>query len=204
MEMNNLSERAREDFELICKALEEDNQFAYSQLLERYRDKIFHTMYKMVKNTEDADDLTIETFGKAFHKLASYTPNFAFSTWLFRIATNNCIDFIRKQKMQTLSIDEPVNKNGELSFMFSMESNFLNPEDKVIQQQKSKILKSLLGRLNEKYRLMLEYRYFDELSYQEISEKMDLPLGTVKVQLFRAKEQLSELIKSDKSGISKI
>jgi RNA polymerase sigma factor (sigma-70 family) len=203
MELNNLSERAKEDYSLICKALEDDNQIAYSQLLERYRDIIFHTMYKMVKNNDDAHDLTIEAFGKAFNKLANYTPNFAFSTWLFRIATNNCIDFIRKQKLQTLSLDEPIEENGELISMFSLESDFLNPEDKVIQQQKSKILKSLLSKLSEKYRLMLEFRYFDELSYQEIAEKMDLPLGTVKVQLFRAKEQLSELLKTDKSGISK-
>lgn len=201
MEMNNLSDRALEDYQLVCKAVEEDNQAAYTILMERYRDSIYHTMLKMVRNHDDAEDLTIEAFGKAFRKLASYTPSYAFSTWLFKIATNNCIDFIRKQRMKTLSIDEPMQEDGSVDFSFNLKSNSLDPEERYIRQQRRKIMRELMEKLNEKYRQMIELRYFEELSYQEISEKLELPIGTVKAQLFRAKELLLEIMKSSEAGL---
>jgi len=201
MEMNNLSDRALEDYQLICKAVEDDNQAAYTILMERYRDSIYHTMLKMVRNHDDAEDLTIEAFGKAFRKLASYTPSYAFSTWLFKIATNNCIDFIRKQRMKTLSIDEPMQEDGSADFSFNLKSNSLDPEERYIRQQRRKIMRDLMEKLSEKYRQMIELRYFEELSYQEISEKLELPIGTVKAQLFRAKELLLDIMKLNKAGL---
>ncbi len=199
MEMNNLSERALDDFRLVLRAVEQDDQTAYSELMHRYRDSIYHTMLKMVRNHDDAEDLTIEAFGKAFFKLASYTPSYAFSTWLFKIATNNCIDFIRRQRLKTLSIDEPSEKEGK-DFTDSLRAVSLNPEERYIRQQRQKIMRELMDKLNEKYRIMIELRYFEELSYQEISEKLDLPIGTVKAQLFRAKELLMEILKGSQSG----
>ena len=107
MELNsNLSPKAQVDFELVVRARENNDEKAYAELMTKYRDSIFYMMLKMVKNQDDADDLTIEAFGKAFNRLHQYTPNYAFSTWLFRIATNNCIDFIRKKKMITFSMVE--------------------------------------------------------------------------------------------------
>ena len=201
MEMNNLSDKALEDIQLICKAVEQDNQAAYSTLMDRYRDSIYHTMLKMVRNHDDAEDLTIEAFGKAFHKLSSYTPSFAFSTWLFKIATNNCIDFIRKKRMKTFSIDGTTQEDGVEDFTFMLKANSLNPEESYILEQRSKFLKMMMEKLNDKYRQMIELRYFEELSYQEISEKLELPIGTVKAQLFRAKELLLEIFKSSESGL---
>jgi RNA polymerase sigma factor (sigma-70 family) len=201
MEMNNLSDKALEDIQLICKAVEQDNQAAYSILMDRYRDSIYHTMLKMVRNHDDAEDLTIEAFGKAFHKLSSYTPTFAFSTWLFKIATNNCIDFIRKKRMKTFSIDGTIQEDGVEDFTFMLKANSLNPEESYILEQRSKFLKMMMEKLNDKYRQMIELRYFEELSYQEISEKLELPIGTVKAQLFRAKELLLEIFKSSEGGL---
>jgi RNA polymerase sigma-70 factor (ECF subfamily) len=199
--MNNLSEKALEDYQLVRKALDEDNQLAYSILMDRYRDSIYHTMLKMISNQDDAEDLTIEAFGKAFLKLNSYTPSYAFSTWLFKIATNNCIDFIRKKKMNTTSIDHTFNENGESFLSNIIREKAQNPEEKFILEQRKIVMREMLDKMNEKYRQMIEMRYYDELSYQEISEKMDLPVGTVKAQLFRAREQLMELFKTIKPKI---
>ena len=195
MEMNNLSDRASEDYELVKNALSNSNQ-AYTLLMERYRDSIFHTMLKMVRNHEDAEDLTIEAFGKAFQKLPTYSPSFAFSTWLFKIATNNCIDFIRKQRMKITSIDEPTNEDSDVNFGRLLKANSLNPEEHYMMEQRSRVLRNMMDKLKGNYRQMIEMRYFDEMSYQEISEKMNLPIGTVKAQLFRAKELLMEIFKS--------
>lgn len=191
---DNLSERALQDYELVSQAISDNNQLAYAELLQRYRDSIYHTMFKMVHNHDDAEDLTIEAFGKAFRKLASYTPNYAFSTWLFKIATNNGIDFLRKKRLKMLSIDDPLEKDGEQDFSNNLLSNSLDPEERYIRQQRKHIMRTLLSKLTDKYRVMIELRYFEELSYQEISEQLDLPIGTVKAQLFRAKELLFDVL----------
>src|SRR6056297_1364012 len=106
MDINpNLSNKAKYDFKLVKLAISGDEQ-AYAELMDRYRDAIFYMLLKMVSNKNDAEDLTIEAFGKAFKSIEQYTPKYAFSTWLFKIATNNCIDFIRKQKANLVSIDQ--------------------------------------------------------------------------------------------------
>jgi len=200
MEINNLSDRATEDYELVKSALNNNNN-AYSVLMGRYRDSIFHTMLKMVRNNEDAEDLTIEAFGKAFQKLPSYSPSFAFSTWLFKIATNNCIDFIRKQRVKVTSIDEPVKEDSDENFGRLLKANSLNPEEHYMMEQRGRILRNMLDKLKGNYRQMIEMRYFDEMSYQEISEKLNLPIGTVKAHLFRAKELLIEIFKSSEEKL---
>jgi len=190
----NLSDRALEDYELVCKAVDDNNQLAYAELLDRYRDSIYHTMFKMVHNHDDAEDLTIEAFGKAFRKLYTYTPNFAFSTWLFKIATNNGIDFLRKKRLKMLSIDDPLEKNGDQDFSNNLKSSTLDPEERYIRQQRKHIMRTLLNKLTDKYRIMIELRFFEELSYQEIADELKLPIGTVKAQLFRAKELLFDVL----------
>src|ERR1051326_170159 len=119
MEVNpNFSARAKEDYELVQLAVNGGDQRAYAKLMSRYKDTIFFTVFKMVHNRDDADDLTIEAFGKAFNNLAKYSPEFAFSTWLFKIAINNSIDFIRKKRLETLSLDVPIStdKGDELTY----------------------------------------------------------------------------------------
>jgi RNA polymerase sigma factor (sigma-70 family) len=191
----NLSERALEDYEYVKQAVEGD-QKAYTFLMGRYRNAIYHMMFRMIANKEDADDLTQEAFGKAFNKLSSYAPRYAFSTWLFKIASNNCIDHIRKKRLILLSIDETIESEGGQSFSNNLKSNSLDPEQKFIQQQRVKLMRTLMGQLSEKYRLMIELRFFEELSYEEIAEELEIPLGTVKAQLFRAKEILYSLMQT--------
>lgn len=201
--MKNLSEKAKQDYILVCKALETNDQTAYASLMARYRDSIYHTMYKMVHNRDDADDLTMEAFAKAFKKLDTYVPNYAFSTWLFKIATNNGIDFIRKKRIKMLSIDSPIGKDSGQDFSNNIKSNALGPEEVYIRRQRKKIMLELLNKLSDKYRIIIELRYFKEFSYQEIAEELSLPLGTVKAQLFRAKDLLYDVLKNSEVGENK-
>lgn len=192
---NNLSVRGKEDYEFVLRAIDGD-QKAYSTLLERYRNSVYHMMLKMVNNREDADDLTLEAFGKAFNKLPSYAPRYAFSTWLFKIAINNCIDYIRKKRLNLLSIDDPIEPNGDHDYSNNLKAGTLDPEEQFIRGQRVLLMRKVLSKLSVKYRLMIELRFFEELSYDEIAKELDIPLGTVKAQLFRAKEILYNLLQS--------
>ena len=163
--------------------------------MDKYKDPIYFMLLKMVNNNDDAEDLTLEAFGKAFNRLNQYTPNFAFSTWLFKIATNNCIDFLRKKKKNVMSIDNRVsNKDGE-EYMFEIKSEGMTPEQIAMNDQKIQLMRQYVKKLKPRYQTLVEMRYFKELSYDEISEEMKLPLGTVKAQLFRAREFLYNIMK---------
>jgi RNA polymerase sigma-70 factor (ECF subfamily) len=200
MEVNNLSSKAEYDYKLVQLAISEGDQKAYAELLDRYRDSVYFMLLKMVSNKDDADDLTIEAFGKAFNKLHQYAPHYAFSTWLFKIATNNCIDFIRKKKMNVYSLDKPFeNSDGEISL--EVKSSILDPEENMIKKQKVVHLRAVVEKLKPRYRTLVELRYFQELSYEEIAEQLDLPLGTVKAQLFRAREFLFNMMKNTEGKI---
>jgi len=193
MEINsNFTENAKNDFHLVVKARGGD-QKAYADLMQRYKDSIYFMVLKMVNNREDAMDLTVETFAKAFEKLDKYQPDFAFSTWLFRVATNNCIDFIRKKKLNTTSIHGMTNEDGEEK-QLEIKSDALNPEESSIKKQQTIELRLLIDSLPSRYRNLITLRYFDELSYEEIAVQLDLPLGTVKAQLFRARFLLGNII----------
>lgn len=201
MALNNdnisLSTKAVYDINLINKAVSNGDEAAYAELMSRYREAVYFMLLKMVNNKHDAEDLTIEAFGKAFMKLPNYTASYSFSTWLFKIATNNCIDFIRRKKMGNFSIDKPLSGSESDSSSFELKALTDNPEDSVIKKQKSLIIKTWIGNLKPSYRELIELRYFQELSYEEIVDKTGLPLGTVKAQLYRAKELLTEIMKSN-------
>ena len=200
VEGEHLSDKAQHDLALVKLAIE-GKQNAYAELMDRYRESIYFMMLKMVKNQDDADDLTIEAFGKAFSRLEQYSPSFAFSTWLFKIASNNCIDFIRKKRISVTSMDTGrTTDDGEVIF-FDAKATTLNPEETIIQNQKIKLMRNLVSKLKPRYRELIEKRYFEELSYEEIAEELNLPLGTVKAQLFRAREFLANLINKTKETI---
>jgi RNA polymerase sigma-70 factor (ECF subfamily) len=188
-----LTQKALNDFELVERA-KDGCQQSYSLLLERHKSSIYHLMLRMTNDREDAYDLTMEAFGKAFTRMGSYVPNYAFSTWLYKIAVNNCIDHVRKKRLTVLSIDERMDEEGQQDYSSTLHATGLNPEEAVIREQRIGLMRQVLGRLNEKYRIMIELRYFQELSYDEIATELDIPLGTVKAQLFRAKELLLDLL----------
>lgn len=185
-----LSEKARQDYELVKTALQ-GNEKAFARLLNRYKDAIYFMLLKMVNNRSDAEDLTLEAFGKAFKNLHQYSPTYAFSTWLFKIASNNCIDFLRKKKGVNVPIEKEDSENSEA---VKLKSKELNPEERFIRQQKAILLRNVVRKLKPHYRLLVEYRYFREFSYEEIAKELDLPLGTVKAQLFRARDMLFKMI----------
>ena len=200
VEFEHLSDKAKQDLVLVEQA-KKGKQAAYAELMDRYRDSIYFTMLKMVKNTDDADDLTIEAFGKAFNRLEQYSPSFAFSTWLFKIASNNSIDFIRKKRIQVTSMDSGFSNSDGESIQIDARSTGLNPEETIIQGQRIDHMRLLVSKLKPKYRELVEKRYFEEMSYEEIAEEMNLPLGTVKAQLFRARDFLASMIDKTKETI---
>ena len=193
--MPHLSEKAKKDYELVQRATKGKDQQAFSDLMEKYKDPIYYMLLKMVNNNDDAEDLTLEAFGKAFNKLNQYTPNFAFSTWLFKIATNNCIDFLRKKKKNVMSIDNRVSNNDGDEFMFEIKSDGMTPEEITVNEQKIQLIRKYVKKLKPRYQILVEMRYFKEMSYEEISIELNLPLGTVKAQLFRAREFLYNIMK---------
>ena len=186
-----LSDKAQYDLRLVNLAIDGDER-AYAELMNRYRDSIYYMLLKMVNNPSDADDLTIEAFGKAFKNIQLYTPNFAFSTWLFRIATNNCIDFIRKKKSAPTAIDQQQDEQDDPAA--NLQSELPGPEEEMMQQQKIKHLSHVVSQLKPKYRQLIELRFYKEYSYEEIANELNLPLGTVKAQIFRAKELLYNIL----------
>ncbi|MDG0973404.1 MAG: sigma-70 family RNA polymerase sigma factor [Crocinitomicaceae bacterium] len=196
----HLSDKGKKDLGLVEKAKNGD-QAAFAELMDRYRESVYFMLLKMIKNSDDAEDLTIEAFGKAFNRLEQYSPSYAFSTWLFKIASNNCIDFIRKKRVYLTSMDHAyANSDGD-SVRIDVESNTLDPEEEIIKDQKVKMMRLVVSKLKPRYRELIEKRYFQELSYEEIAQEMDLPLGTVKAQLFRARDFLANMMKNTKDSI---
>jgi len=193
-----LTEKGQRDYKLIQLALNNGDQHAYAELMHHYRDSLYFTMLKMTGDQHDADDLTIEAFGKAFKNLRQYTSEYAFSTWLFKIATNNCIDFMRKKNKGNFAINTPV-ADDELSVQVKNPS--LDPEEQFIKEQKIHLMREVVQRLKPHYKKLIEMRYFKEYSYEEISQELGLPLGTVKAQLFRSREFLFNILKNSKEKI---
>src|SRR4249920_1902181 len=194
------SEKAMEDFRLIDKAVGGDEK-SYAKLLQRYRRPVYHVILKMVRNVDDAEDLTMESFAKAFRSLHRFKKDFTFSTWLFRIATNNTIDFIRKKKLNTLSIENTYTDDNGESVSIDIEDANLNPQEEAIKAQKEELIQIFVDKLPAKYQKLVRLRYFHELSYEEIAKELEAPLGTVKAQLHRARELMYELVKNKKEHI---
>jgi len=184
---NGLSDKARNDL-LLVELAKSGSEKAFSSLLNRYRDSLYFMLLKMVNNASDAEDLTIEAFGKAFRSLDSFTPDYAFSTWLFKIATNNCIDFIRKKQISPTPIDQLQEDLEHITV--SLQSDMPDPEETLINDQKIAVLRDIVNQLKPRYRNLIELRYYKEYSYEEISTELKLPIGTVKAQLYRAKSLL--------------
>lgn len=192
-----LSSKAKEDMVLIKQAVEGDEK-AYEKLMNRYKKSVYFMLLKMTQNKDDAEDLTMESFAKAFKSLHKFNPQYAFSTWLFRIASNNCIDFIRKNKMRTFSINTPVETDNGTIDNFDLPDNLELPDDYANRMDKAKFLQSVIDQLPKTYSTLVKLRYYEELSYEEIAEIIGVPIGTVKAQLHRARELLYKALAKQK------
>jgi len=193
----NASESSLEDDALVKKAIGGDES-AYTQIVNKYERALYFHILKMIKDREQVEDLVQETFVKAFDNLNTYSTNYAFSTWLYRIATNHTIDYLRKKKLKTLSINEPVKtKEGDMEMQLPDET--ASTDRSIIQKQRQKIVQKAIDELPEKYRRVIEMRHMEEKSYQEIADVLDLPLGTVKAHIFRARELLYKALKDKRS-----
>lgn len=183
----------KDDIELVRKAKQGD-RVAYDKLVVLYKDVVFSIVFRMVRNKQEAEDLTQEAFIKAFKSLASFNEDYAFSTWLFKIATNNCIDFFRKRKLKTYSMDETIKyKDDEIRQEYAAPDP--NVEYELVANERTLIIRKAIEALPEKYRIVIELRHQKEHSYEQIAEDLELPLGTVKARIFRAREMLNKSLK---------
>jgi len=186
-------ESKNEDSKLIRLALKGD-QSSFARLRQKYHDAIYNLIYRMIREKDEVEDLTQEAFIKAFASLASFNDEYAFSTWLYKIATNNCIDYIRRKKLHTFSIDKPI-ESKESDFSFELPDSSNEPDQEMIATQKRKLLEDAINSLPPKYRQVIVMRHQEELEYQEIAQILKLPLGTVKAHIFRAREMLYKYLR---------
>ncbi len=192
-EKKNAEEKRAEDQQLIQRARKGD-QKAFEALLNKYKNLVYHVMMRMVRNPQEAEDLSQEAFIKAFNALNSFNEEYAFSTWLMKIATNNCIDFLRKKKLRTYSIDEPIQYKEE-QVQMELPDQEPTPEKQLLSDERSKMIDEAIESLPPRYRYVIVLRHKEEKSYEEIADILKLPLGTVKARIFRAREMLNKHIK---------
>ncbi|SHI94182.1 RNA polymerase sigma-70 factor, ECF subfamily [Mesonia phycicola] len=163
------------------------NQIAYKYLLDYYWNQVYSFQLNKTKDEYEAEEITIQTFSKAFDKLNTYNENYNFKTWLITISKNIHIDLIRKKHIETTQVDKKTEK------IFVDETP--TAEDQLIIDQNLSILLNLIKKLKPHYQEVIQLRYFQEFSYKEISEKINEPINNVKVRLLRAKKLLAEIIK---------
>lgn len=168
------------------------DQVAFTFLLDFYWNEVYAFMLKRTENETDAEDITIETFSKAFDKLATYNPEFQFNTWLIAIAKNVHIDILRKKK-SSLFVEITDEEDYQA---YNIADTTPSAEDKLITEQNLSQLLQYIKELKPHYQEVIQLRYFQEMSYQEIANQLDEPLSNVKVKILRAKKLLAEIIQN--------
>jgi len=183
----------KEDTALVKKAKDGDGK-AYDALILLYKDAVYGIIYRMVHNKQEAEDLTQEAFIKAYNSIRSFNEEYAFSTWLFKIATNNCIDFFRKRKLKTHSMEQNIRyKDGEIKQEYADKERTADKD--LLATEKTQLIFEAIDQLPEKYKTAIVLRHHEEKSYEEIAQILGLPLGTVKARIFRAREMLKKSLK---------
>jgi RNA polymerase sigma-70 factor (ECF subfamily) len=178
---------------LIEKALAGDQE-AFTQLLKRHKRLAYQLAVGIVKNPTLADDLVQESFIKAFAALDRYNPQYAFTTWLCKIVTNHCLDHLRRKKIQACSLDEPIEgRGGPIRREIADWSR--NPEWLLLRKQRTLSIDQAIDSLPDRYRRVIVLRHKEDRSYEDIADILNIPLGTVKAQIFRARELLKKKLK---------
>ncbi|MBO7101070.1 MAG: sigma-70 family RNA polymerase sigma factor [Bacteroidales bacterium] len=195
------TDRLQHDYQLVCAARDHGSHKAYADLMATYREPLYLLLLRMTHNTTVADDLTIETFGKAFLQLHRYAPTSTFSSWLYTIGINTYIDSLRRNHLETVPLSSTRRDNEGDFIEYQIPSNQPNPEESLIRMQRDETLKQLVDQLKEPYRRIIHMRYYEDLSYEEIAQQLNLPLGTVKVRLLRAKNLLAAVVEKNRVEI---
>lgn len=186
-----------EDRDLVVRALE-GSESAYRELLERFRRPLFSLIYRMVGDREVAEDLAQESFVKAFNNLDTYNPSYRFSSWLFKIANNHAIDYLRRARLQTVSIHGSPHASDpqrEAGTRIVLEASGETPEQEVLALELGSEIEAAISQLRAEYRTVVILRHVENRPYEEIAEIMDVPIGTVKTFLHRARTELREALK---------
>ena len=195
------TERMQRDYQLVCDARDRGNHRAYADLMDTYREPLYLLLLRMTHNTTMASDLTVDTFSKAFCQLHRYAPTGSFSSWLFSIGVNTYIDYLRRRRMDTVSLNS-MQRNGDGEFIeYQIPSNQPNPEESMMRKERNNALREVVQALKQPYRQIVEMRYYDELSYEQIAEQLDIPIGTVKIRLLRAKNLMQAIVNTKKSAL---
>ena len=181
-----------QDDQMVVLAVKGDEK-AYSKLTQKYQKPLYFHVSKMIRDPDFAEDLVQDIFLKAFKSLKNYKNDHAFSTWLYRIARNHTIDYLRKKKIETLSIHVDDYDESHASIQIADESSFT--DQPIIRRERRNKVYEAIYQLPEKYRDIIIKRHIEEKSYQEIAAEIDIPLGTVKAHLFRARELLYKYMK---------
>jgi len=180
---------------LLVERCKQGDEMAYTQLVGKYRNAVYNLCRKMVRNAEEAHDLTQEAFVKTFRSLDRYNPVYAFSSWLFKITSNLCIDYIRKQRMKMLSIDDPV-EGEEGPITRDLLDPGTTPDRESEKTELREAIRAAIQELPQHYRVILLLRHQEQLSYDEIAARLEIPLGTVKARIHRAREGLKSHLKA--------
>ncbi|MEE8486565.1 MAG: sigma-70 family RNA polymerase sigma factor [Gemmatimonadota bacterium] len=177
------------------------NERAARELVNRFQRPVFSIIYRMVRDREKAEDLAQETFVRTFNNLDRYDRSYKFSSWLFKIAYNLTVDHLRRKVIKTISIHgspDAVTADQQEATSVTLESTEEAPDARLESLELADQLESAIGKLRQEYRTAIILRHVEGRAYEEIAEIMDIPLGTVKTYIFRARRQLRQEL----SGIS--
>jgi RNA polymerase sigma-70 factor (ECF subfamily) len=186
-----------DDKELVVRAIDND-EAAYRELLERFRRPVFSLIYRMIGDREQAEDLAQESFVKAFNNLDSYNPSYRFSSWLFKIANNHAIDHLRRARLSTVSIHgspHAASTDREEETRIVLEAHDETPEQEIMALELGGEIEEAIARLRPEYRTAVILRHIESRPYEEIAEIMDVPIGTVKTFLHRARSELRDALR---------
>jgi len=185
--------RAKEDAVLVKRAAGGD-EAAFKSLIRRYKNPVAQIVYKLVRDRNQIEDLAQEIFIKAYQHLGDFDFEHQFASWLFKITNNHCIDYIRKKRLRVYSIDDQLKtEDGEIGY--EIPDSTYEPDLNLLREQKSRLIRQTIESLPKKYREVIVLRHQEELSYEEIAKKTGLPVNTIKVQLFRAREMMYKSLK---------
>lgn len=176
----------------------EGHRGAFAELVELYKIKIFHLAYRMLGNRQEAEDVVQDTFLRMYEHLASYDRSRKFSTWLYRIATNLCIDRLRRRRA-VYSLDADLSEGDGMDGYSVLRADGPGPEESLMLTERQRIVIEAIASLPDKYKTAVALRYFQDLSMQEISDILQIPVATVKTRIHRGREYLRRKLEKEKA-----